>query len=106
MVGYVDYGNDIHIEEKDSLANESLVFMLVAFNGKWKWPIGYFLKKSLSAAILAELILTALSLTSESDLKVRSITCDGARVNVSALNKLGCNIYGNNYESIINNFKR
>lgn len=42
IVGYVDYGNDIHIEEKDSLANESLVFMLVAFNGKWKWPIGYF----------------------------------------------------------------
>lgn len=105
IVGYVDYGNDIHIEEKDSLANESLVFMLVAFNGKWKWPIGYFLKKSLSAAILAELILTALSLTSESDLKVRSITCDGASVNVSALNKLGCNIYSDNYESIINNFK-
>lgn len=26
IVGYVDYGNDIHIEEKDSLANESLVF--------------------------------------------------------------------------------
>lgn len=39
IVGYVDYENDIHIEEKDSLANESLVFMLVAFNGKWKWPI-------------------------------------------------------------------
>lgn len=63
------------------------------------------MKKSLSAAVLTELILTALSLTSESDLKVRSITCDGVSVNVSALNKLECNIYGNNYETIINNFK-
>lgn len=105
LVGYVDYGNDIHIEEKDSLANESLVFMLVALNGKWKWPIAYFLKKSLSAATLAELILTALSLTSNSELKVRSITCDGASVNISALNKLGCSIYVNNYESIVNSFK-
>ncbi|EFN74744.1 THAP domain-containing protein 9, partial [Camponotus floridanus] len=105
LVGYVDYGNDIHIEGKDSLANESLVFMLVVLNGKWKWPIAYFLKKSLSAATLAELILTALSLTSNSELKIRSITCDGATVNISALNKLGCSIYVNNYESIVNSFK-
>lgn len=105
LVGYVNYGNDIHIEGKDSLANESLVFMLVALNGKWKWSIAYFLKKSLSAATLAELILTALSLTSNSKLKVRSITCDGASVNISALNKLGCSIYENNYESIVNSFK-
>jgi len=102
FVGHVNYGNDIYIEESDTLANEALVFMLVALNSKWKWPTGYFLKKSLSGTILAELILT---LTSDSELKVRSITCDGANVNISALNKLGCNIYVNNYDSIVNSFK-
>lgn len=105
FVGHVDYGNDIYVEETDALATEALVFMLVALNGKWKWPIAYFLKKSLSATILAELILSALSLTSDSELKVRSITCDGASVNISALNKLGCNIYVNDYDSIVNSFK-
>ncbi|KYM93987.1 THAP domain-containing protein 9 [Cyphomyrmex costatus] len=84
--GCPNYGDSNYVDKSNTLANEALVFMLVALNGKWKWPIAYFFKKSLSGATLAELILTALSLTSDSKLKVRSITCDGASVNISALN--------------------
>jgi len=42
FVGYSDYGNDINLERNETLAKEALVFMLVSYNGKWKWPIAYF----------------------------------------------------------------
>jgi len=53
----------------------------------------FFKEIFISHLVFAELILTALSLTSDSELKVRTITCDGTTVNISTLNKLGCNIY-------------
>lgn len=60
-VGFCDYGNNINIENNDMESTEALVFMLVSLKGVWKWPIAYFLKRSLSATTLAELIQTALT---------------------------------------------
>lgn len=103
-VGYCDYGNNFNFDENETEAKETLVFMVVNLKGKWKWPIAYFLKNRLSSTTLAELIKTALILTSNIKLRIRSITCDGESVNVSALNCLGCNLFPNNQQDIINFF--
>jgi len=101
-IGYCDYGNDFNIEGNEIEAKEVLAFMVVSLKGKWKWPIAYFLKHGMLSTTLAELIKTALILTSEVKLRVRSITCDGENTNISALNKLGCNVFSENYEDIRN----
>lgn len=51
-------------------STEALVFMLVCLRGVWKWPIAYFLKHTMTAITLAELIKTALILSAQSGLKV------------------------------------
>lgn len=103
--GYCDYGNSVRLEGAESEATEALVFMLVALNGKWKWPVGYFLKCRMTALTQAELVKTALTLSKESGLKVWSVTCDGTCVNVSMFEQLGCKIFGNSYENIQSKFK-
>jgi len=46
--GHVDLGINGEIDCDDSpRARNALVFMLVAINGHWKAPVGYFLIKSL-----------------------------------------------------------
>lgn len=75
--------------------------MVVNLKGKWKWPIAYFFKNSMPSATLAELINTALILTSKRKLRIRSITCDAESINVSAFNKLGA-ISSSNHQDIKN----
>lgn len=104
FVGYCDYGNNYNIEENEIQVKEALVFMVVSLKGKWKWLIGYILKNGMLSATLAELINTALKLTAEVNLKVRSVTCDGEKVNVSAFKILGCNLFPDNHEEIVNSF--
>lgn len=88
FVGFCDYGNQTIIERKDTEAKEALVFLLVCLKGRWKWPIGYFLKCQMISSILAELIKTALTLTAQANIKVRSVTCDGESTNCGALQDL------------------
>ena len=104
-VGYCDYGCDFSLEASDTVATEALVFMLVGLNHKWKWPIGYFFIAKVTATIQAELIKSALTLASDAGLKTWAITCDGAMVNVSTLQILGCNIQADRFESIKCSFK-
>lgn len=92
FVGFCDYGNNINFENNENTAKEALVFMLVSLNCKWKWPIAYFYKHSITSTVLKELIQTALILTAEAELRILSIICDGYSVNCSALKELGCNI--------------
>lgn len=103
-VGYCDYGNNFNFETNETEATEALVFMLVNIKGKWKCPIAYFFKNGMQSTTLAELIKTALILTSNVNLKVRAITCDGVSVNISALHSLGCKLLPNNHEDIVNYF--
>lgn len=63
-----------------------------------------FKKNGLLSTTLAELINTALKLTAEVNLKIRSVTCDAEKVNISASKILGCNLFSNNHEEIINYF--
>jgi hypothetical protein len=84
---------------------EALVFMLVSLRGVWKWLIAYFLKHTITATTLAELIKTALTLTAQSGLKVRAIICDGDSVNCNALQILGTNIFVEDYRNIKNFFQ-
>lgn len=95
FIGYCDFGNDLQLQNVDTPATEALVFMLVSINGKWKWPIGYFLQTKSSANIQAELMRTAINLSIKYGLRVLSVTCDGTFSNFSSLSYLGCTIRGN-----------
>ncbi|KAF5281734.1 hypothetical protein FQR65_LT14574 [Abscondita terminalis] len=88
FVGYCNFGNNLQIEEHEIPATEALVFMLVALNGKWKWPIGYFLEHNTNATAQAELIKTALILADNIDIRVWGVTCDGTIKNFTTLNRL------------------
>ena len=41
FVGHVDFGG--MMEEADTIATETLVFMAVGLSGRWKMPVAYFL---------------------------------------------------------------
>lgn len=100
FVGMYDFGNSLTIEDSDLPATEVLVFMLVSLNGKWKWPVGYFYIHKIIASVQAELIKTALILSQSSGIRVWSVTCDGAFVNYSTMNLLGCNLFTLTYNEL------
>jgi hypothetical protein len=52
FLGYCDFGG-IQVEAHETPATETLVFMLVDLNGKWKWLIGYFLQSKSTASVQA-----------------------------------------------------
>ena len=84
-VGFVDYGNaNVAASTPTSLAQatEALYFYLVALNGSWKLPIGYFLINKIKAPIQGQLVNKALILTEEKGIRVRNITFDGAPTNL------------------------
>lgn len=103
-IGYCNYGNELYLEGNDTVATEALVFMLVGINGKWKWPIGYFLIDKIKAIVQAELIKIALTLANDAGVRVRSLTCDGAITNIRTLEILGCKIHVNSFTDIMNYF--
>lgn len=70
-------------------AKEAFVFLLNCVNGSWKLPVGYFLITSLSGEQKANLINMCLGMLHDVGVKVCSLTFDGARSNVSAVEKLG-----------------
>lgn len=105
FVGLCEYGNGVSIEPVETEATEALVFMLVSLRGTWKWPVGYFFINKITTSILAELVKTALILSQQSGIRIWSITCDGAHVNYSTMNLLGCNLFTTNYCNLKTTFK-
>ena len=63
------------------ISRNALVFMLVAINGHWKIPVGYFLLNSLNGAERASLLEKCLELIEMTGVEVHSVTFDGASVN-------------------------
>ena len=59
-VGGCGFGNELQLNNSQILATEALIFMLMSLNGKWKWPIGYFLYTRSTAVAQAVLIKTSL----------------------------------------------
>lgn len=100
----MDYGTLLNLECSTKIATNALVFMLVSLNGKFKCPIAYFLTNSTNATSQTQLIKTAISLCHERNIKIWSLTCDGPKVNIATLNRLGCKIYENSYDRIQNFF--
>lgn len=99
FIGNTDYGNAVEVEGTDTCTTESLVFMLVSINGRWKLPIGYVFINKLTAVTQAELIKLALIHAYNAGLTVYSVTCDGAYTNFSTFKLLGC-LAGDNYDDI------
>ena len=88
--GFCDYGGFV-AEDSETIATEALVFLLVPLKGPCRqFPIGYFLVDKVNSRVQSELIKTALILTGEKNLQVRTITCDGAASNQSCFKLLGC----------------
>ena len=82
--GYVDLGMETKREgedEKDKARN-ALVFMGVSLKSHWKIPLGYFLINSLSASARSRLLKKCLELIKETGAMCRSLTFDGAAVNI------------------------
>ncbi|KAF2896369.1 hypothetical protein ILUMI_09808 [Ignelater luminosus] len=90
--GYVDLGmgseHDGDHDNKDE-AKSAFVFMGVSLGSYWKLPLGYFLIKSLTGPERANLLKKCLQLIEESGAQCRSITFDGAAVNIAMCNELG-----------------
>ena len=101
--GFVNYG-PVPPEDPETLASESLVFILVGTRTRWKCPIGYFLADKMNAKTQAQLVRMALEKAADAGLSVWSITADGTSVNISTFTQLGC-IFGTTYDSMVTVFK-
>ena len=92
LTGFCDYGGLI-AEDRNTIASEALVFLLVPLKGvSMQYPIGYFFVDKVTAQIQTELIKTAITLASEKNLRICSVTCDGCAANISTLTMLGSNL--------------
>ena len=101
--GFVNYG-PVPPEDPETLASESLVFILVGTRTRWKCPIGYFLSDKMNAKTQAQLVRLALEKAADAGLRVWSITADGTCVNISTFAQLGC-IFSTTYDSMVTTFK-
>lgn len=89
LMVYCDFGN-FNVESHETEASEALIFMVVSLNGKWKWPIGYFLQAKSSALIQAGLVKTTITLAYKVGIRVWGVTCDDTASNQSTMVQLGC----------------
>ena len=58
--GFVNYGNDIIVDDENEIAADALVFMLVSLKNSWKYPIGYVLINGIDATNSHSLLSQAL----------------------------------------------
>lgn len=87
--GYVNYAG--MVEENNDVATEVLVVMLVALQKNFKCPLAYFFVNKISGYVQATVIKTIVTQLHNIGIKIWSITCDGARSNISCFKILGCN---------------
>ena len=90
--GYVNLGNDIKVNEHETLASEALVFQIVALRGNFKCAVGYFFIDKISSEILSKLIKMCIIKLYESGIHVHNVTFDGTSTNINAVTKLGCEL--------------
>lgn len=104
--GYVNFGIDVDSDQLD-IANECLVFMLVAINERWKLPVGYFLCKHLDSTQKSNLLSQCLDLVYKTGVVVVSVTFDGCSSNIGMTKNLGCSYDPNNFKTnfTINNIQ-
>lgn len=71
-VGYVDLGG-IHVSDSEELAGELLVFAIVSYIKKFKFPVTYFFVNNLNANVLAQLTHSVICELRAVGVTVRSI---------------------------------
>lgn len=92
--GMVDIG--LHQNQSTEEASYALVVMLVCINGHFKTPIAYYFIKSLNGEARANILQELIKTLHENGISdIRSLTFDGASVNLSMVIKLGANITNN-----------
>ena len=90
-VGNTDHGT-IKAEASDTIATNTLLFMVCGLQKPWHVPIAYFLTNNLNRKILKQLIYEAINLLTGKGAEVSAVIFDGASKNISMAEKLGCNI--------------
>lgn len=92
--GYVDYGfvgKDLKLQYNETdIASEALVFQIVSYSTKFKIPVAHFFVNKITSDNQSKLLLEAIKRLYDAGIIVRSITCDGAKVNFSTMINLGC----------------
>ncbi len=78
---------------------DALVFMVVAANGSWKVPCGYFLVNGLTGAEKANLTKECITKLHEVGVKVVSFTCDGPSSHQSMLKLLSAQLLPGNLQA-------
>ena len=101
--GFVNFGEDIIVDDENRVATEALVFMLVGLKGHWKYPVGYVFCDKVNSEDLKCLISRILTETKSRGINVHSITMDGTTVNINAMKLLGCKI-GNTKDDLDGSF--
>lgn len=86
--GYVDIGVGIQ-DDTNSAAQDALVLMVVALNGNWKIPVGYFLINGMTGQERANLIQQCLIRLHNVGVHCVSLTCDGPSCHLTMLQELG-----------------
>lgn len=89
--GYVDTGTD-NTDDTNTVASDTLVFMVVALNGSWKLPVAYFLIHGMSGVERANLIEQCLCKLADIGIWISSLTCDGPSCHLTMLNTLGASM--------------
>lgn len=89
--GYVHVGNNLQSEFVRE-ATEVLVFMVVAINGRWKIPVGYFFSNCLNGDEKTRLVCQALQLLKDCNIIITNITFDGCPTNFVVCKNLGCSL--------------
>lgn len=87
--GYVNFGTEIN-DDRNQLAKEAFVLLIVCINGTWKLPVGYFLTNSLNGQQKHSIVQQCISLIENTGARVVSLTCDGPPSNISLGKLLGC----------------
>ena len=96
--GYVDIGTDMQQDDNISLAKDALVLMVVALDGSWKIPIGYFLINGIDSQTNSGLIRDALTRLHEIEVEVVSVTLDGPSEHFATMRALGANFDLSNFQ--------
>ena len=90
-VGFVDCGT-LKAECDDTVATETLVFLVSGLTGHWKYPMAYFLDDHLTAQVQAQMIKEAIAHLSDAGYRVHATICDGSYTNQSPASLLGCSL--------------
>src|SRR5688572_11244909 len=88
---FVNYGTGFD-DDSVGVAKEAFVLMLVAVNGHWKLPVGYFLTDGLDAKEKANIITECLIKIYATGVRVVSLTFDDASSNLSVVKIFGADL--------------